>query len=100
MARNKGGGLQETHGGSFRFNGDLWPGLSQVGQPCSRRHSIYSTSCKGHGSKAVQSISHNMLGYLQSNPHIAINDDERARPGLSQVHFDRSRKCGTVYLRR
>lgn len=33
-------------------------------------------SCKGHRSEDVQPISHNMLGYLQSNPCIMINVDK------------------------
>lgn len=65
-------------------------GLSQVGQPCSHYQIIYSTSCKGHKSTAAESISHNMLGYLQSNPHIMINEDKWLQLWLRQLHFDRS----------
>ena len=73
-------------------------GLSQVGRPCSHYQTIYSTSCTGHKSTEVQSISHNMPGSLQSHPHIVINDEKWLQLQLCQLHFDRSLLTHAVCL--
>lgn len=81
--------------------------METYGQVCLRLDShiaitrpitLHLLSCKGHKSTVVESISHNMLGYLQSNPHIMINDDEWLQPQLRQLHFDRSLLAYAVCL--
>lgn len=73
------------------FNWDVWPCWSQVGHiSISRAFILHLLSCKCLRSAEVESIGHNMLGYLQSNPHMMIKDDEWVQPRLHQLHFDRS----------